>query len=133
MHGVQIKVNYLLYYAVSLIMQKGRRGRRTKAMIDMAGERIDILFDLAEEEAKVHKFHRANRYVDLARKIGMRYNVRVPSQYKRRYCKFCHSYLVPSVNSRVRVRNNKIVVSCDNCGGIMRMPFVREDKEKKKD
>ena len=72
------------HYAISLVMQKGRRGRRTKAMVNIAGERIDILFNLAEEEAKAHKFQRANRYVDLARKIGMRYNVRVPSQYKRR-------------------------------------------------
>jgi ribonuclease P protein subunit RPR2 len=111
-------------------MQKGRRGRRTKAMINIAGERIDILFNVAEEEAKAHKFHRADRYVVLARKIGMRYNVRVPSQYKRRYCKFCHSYLVPSVNSRVRVRSKRIVVFCKRCGGTMRMPLVRKNKKK---
>jgi ribonuclease P protein subunit RPR2 len=120
----------LLHYAISLVMQKGRRGRRTKAMINIAGERIDILFNLAEEEAKAHKFQRANRYVDLARKIGMRYNVRVPSQYKRRYCKFCHSYLVPSVNSRVRIRGKRIVVFCEKCAGTMRIPIVRENKKK---
>jgi ribonuclease P protein subunit RPR2 len=60
----------------------------------------------------------------------MRYNVRVPSQYKRRYCKFCHSYLVPSVNSRVRVRSKRIVVFCKRCGGTMRMPLVRKNKKK---
>lgn len=107
-------------------MSRGRRGRKTKAMINIAGERIDILFNLAQEEALAHNFHRANRYVDLARKIGMRYNVRVPRRYKKRYCKHCHSYLLPSINSRVRLRGGKIVIFCENCGGFMRLPFIRE-------
>lgn len=106
-------------------MTRGRRGRRTKSMINIAGERIEILFRLAEDEALAHNLHRANRYVELARKIGMRYNVRVPGRYKRRYCRHCHSYLLPSVNSRVRLRNKKLVIYCKNCGGHMRMPFIR--------
>ena len=102
-------------------------------MINIASERIDILFNLAEGEALAHNFRRANRYVELARKIGMRYNVRVPKRYRRRYCRHCHSYLLPSINCRFRVRGKKIVVSCENCGGTMRMPFFRERKEKKKE
>ena len=84
-------------------MARGRRGKRTKEMINIAGERIDILFDLAEEEARAHNLPRANRYVELARKIGMRYNVRISRRYRRRYCKHCHAYLLPSVSCRVRV------------------------------
>ncbi|UCE39203.1 MAG: ribonuclease P [Thermoplasmata archaeon] len=109
-------------------MSQGRRGRRTKGMLNIAKERIDILFDLAEKEARAYNLQRANRYVELARKIGMRYNVRVPSHFKRRYCKFCHSYLVPSVNSRVRIKYKKIVIFCENCGSYMRMPQFREKK-----
>ena len=100
-------------------------------MINIAGERIDILFDLAEEEALAHNLHRANRYVELARKIGMRYNVRIPRRYRRSYCKHCHSYLVPSINSRVRLRGKRTVIFCENCGDYMRMPFIRERKGKK--
>jgi ribonuclease P protein subunit RPR2 len=109
-----------------MVMPRGRKGRRTKSMINIASERIDILFNQAEEEALADNLQRSDRYVELARKIGMRYNVRVPGRYKRRYCKFCHSYLIPSKNSRVRVRGKRIVLSCESCGGVMRMPIIRE-------
>ena len=109
-------------------MTRGRKGKRTKSMINIAGRRIDILFDLAEEEALAHNLQRATRYVDLARKIGMRYNVRVPKQYRRKYCKHCHSFLLPSVNARVRIQGNKLIVFCENCGGFMRMPLVKKKK-----
>lgn len=101
-------------------------------MINIASERIDILFDLAEEEAASYNFQRANRYVVLARKIGMRYNVRIPRRYHGRYCKNCHSYLVPSYNLRVRIKNKKIVRFCENCGFFIRMPIAKERKMKKK-
>ena len=55
----------------------------------IASERINILFRLASEEFKKHP-ERSNRYVELARKIGMRYNVRIPKLLKRRFCKKCH-------------------------------------------
>ncbi|UCG69881.1 MAG: ribonuclease P [Thermoplasmata archaeon] len=107
-------------------MPRGRKGRRTRSMINIAKERIDILFELAENEAMDHNLHRSNRYAELARKIGMRYNVRIPRWYKRKLCKHCHSYLVPSVNSRVRLRSRNIVISCDNCGAYTRIPLIRE-------
>lgn len=100
-------------------------------MINIAGNRIDILFDLAEMEAKSHNLHRANRYVELARKIGMRYNVRVPRRYRWRFCKHCYSYLLPSTNSRIRIRGKKIVIFCETCGDYTRMPFGRELTQKK--
>jgi ribonuclease P protein subunit RPR2 len=113
---------------ISMTMHKGRRGRRgrrTKGMISTAKERIDILFELAEREAEDHKIHRSTRYVELARKIGMRYNVRIPRMYRRRFCKHCHSYLHPSINTRIRIKGRNIVINCESCGGYMRMPLVR--------
>jgi ribonuclease P protein subunit RPR2 len=94
-------------------------------MVNIAGERIDILFGLAEEEALSHNLSRATRYVDLARKIGMRYNVRIPGKFKRRFCKHCHNFLLPGENSRVRVKNGRIIVFCENCNQYTRMPITR--------
>jgi ribonuclease P protein subunit RPR2 len=105
-------------------MTRGRRGRRTKEMVNIAEERIDILFNLAEEEALAYNPPRANRYVDLARKIGMRYNVRIPGKFKRKFCKHCHSFLLPGENCRVRIRGGKIVVFCEICKGYMRIPIA---------
>jgi ribonuclease P protein subunit RPR2 len=95
-------------------------------MVNIAGERIDILFGLAEEEALSHNLPRATRYVDLARKIGMRYNVRIPGKFKRKFCKHCHTFLLPGENARVRVKNGKIIVFCQNCNRYTRMPIIRD-------
>ena len=46
---------------------------------DMAYQRIIRLFELARTEFKKHPGH-SNRYVQLARKIGMRYRVRMPAR-----------------------------------------------------
>jgi len=104
-------------------MSRGRKGRRTKEMVKIAGERIDILFNAAEEEALADRLDRSDRYVELARKIGMRYNVRVPRHYKRRFCRHCHAYLQPSKTSRVRLRGKRVIVHCDNCGRFTRLPY----------
>ncbi len=113
-------------------MGRGRRGIRTKAMVSIANERIDILFDLAEREALKHNIQRATRYVTLARKIGMRYNVRIPKRYKLRFCKHCYSYLHPPVTCIIRKRRNKIIIYCKHCNRFMRIPHIREVKERRK-
>jgi ribonuclease P protein subunit RPR2 len=92
-------------------------------MVNIAAERIQILFEAAEEEAMAHRLNRSDRYVELARKIGMRYNVRIPRQCKRRFCRHCQAYLQPSKNSRVRLRGRTITVHCDSCGRFTRMPY----------
>ena len=108
--------------------RKGRKGRRTQEMVELARERIERLFKLAEIEASDHNLDRANRYVKLARKIGMRYNVRLPKKFKRRFCKYCYSYMVPDLNSRIRIRAGKIVIHCKECGKFTRIPINKKDE-----
>src|SRR2546430_15561422 len=67
----------------------------------IALERMTRLFGLAESEALQRHAGRARRYVELARRIGMRYNVRVPAPFKRSFCKKCLAFLLPSVSARV--------------------------------
>ena len=74
----------------------------------------------------------ANKYVKLARKVGMKNKVKMPRELKRRYCKHCNSYLMPSVNCRVRLTGQKVVYYCLSCKKYMRFPYVREKKEKRK-
>lgn len=114
-----------------MVMRRGRKGIRTKEMIQIAKERIEILFQLADNEAIKHNFRRANRYVELARKIGMRYNVRIPSHLKRRFCKHCYSYLLPTVTSTVRISRHRVIVRCLNCGKHSRFPYIREIKQRR--
>ncbi len=56
----------------------------------------------------------------------MRYNVRTPAAFKRRFCKDCGAYLVPSVNARVRVGRGHLAITCTGCGAIQRLPYRRE-------
>ena len=98
---------------------------------DIAKERIEILFKQAKEVFKKDK-KLANKYVKLARELAMKFKIRIPSRLKRRFCKHCYSYLVPSVNARVRTRDGKVVYYCLECKRYMRFPYLREKKEKKK-
>ncbi|HDI02684.1 MAG TPA: ribonuclease P [Candidatus Aenigmarchaeota archaeon] len=93
----------------------------------IARERISILLNLADKEVSKHP-ERSRRYVELARKIGMRYKVRFPKKYKRRICKTCYSYLKPGVTCTVRLDSKQkcVVWKCLNCGRERRYPYNRK-------
>lgn len=109
-------------------MPKRKKGQERR----IARERIDRLFHLAEQEALKGNMVRANRYVDLGRRIGMRYNVRLPSEHKRRVCKGCHAYLLPPKTARVRIGESRVVTTCLACGTVMRFPYLREQKARRR-
>lgn len=92
----------------------------------IALERMTTLFGLAESEALHGRAGRARRYVELARRLGMRYNVRVPAAFKRSFCKKCLSFLLPPVSARIRVGRGRIIVTCTACGAVQRFPYRRE-------
>ncbi len=86
---------------------------------EVALKRIKQLFEEADNSFKKHP-ERSNRYVQLARKIGMKVNLRLPRDLKRKFCKHCNSYLKPNVNVRVRIRKGKVIYYCFNCKKYMR-------------
>ncbi|MBT7368305.1 ribonuclease P [Candidatus Woesearchaeota archaeon] len=89
---------------------------------EIAKDRINGLFVLADEIYKESP-KLSNRYVEIARNIGMKFKVRISKELKRRYCKHCNTYLVPGSNCRVRNTNSKIVYSCFSCKKFMRFPL----------
>ena len=97
-------------------------------------ERIKQLFKQAALQFNKNK-SLANRYVTLARKIQMKVRIRMPPEVKRRFCKHCYKYLQPGVNSRVRTRKRKVIISCLECKKFMRIPIKKNkskiNKEKK--
>jgi ribonuclease P protein subunit RPR2 len=102
---------------------RGRRKPRWQQKI--AKERISILFDLALKELKKHP-ERSIRYVELARKIGLRYNVRL-RKLKRVFCKKCNTVLIPGYTSRIRISSKEkiIKIKCLNCQKIYRYPYKK--------
>jgi ribonuclease P protein subunit RPR2 len=105
------------------------RWRRKRAQA-IAKESMQKLFELAEKEYSTHP-DRAHRYVEIIRNISMRTRIRIPSHMKRRICQNCHHFLVCGSNCRVRTKNEKVVITCLDCGSMMRIPFVREKKERR--
>ncbi len=103
-------------------VRRGRRGRRTAAMIRAAQERIRDLFSLAETEVWRTPRNLSQRYVSLARRIGMRYNVRLLREYRDLYCRGCSSFWVEGRTLRTRFRRGRRVQTCLACGRVRRVP-----------
>jgi len=93
----------------------------------IARERIDILLNEAVLGIQ-ERSERAQRYVALARRLGMRYKVRMPSRWRLFICRGCHRLILPGINSRVRLqkrREHHLAITCLECGHIKRMPIKR--------
>ncbi len=88
----------------------------------IASERIEILMQKAEEIFARDK-KRANRYAELARKIGMRYNLRLPKKWRRRICRKCLAFLKPDSNCRVRIYKGRVIITCLECKNVVRLPY----------
>jgi ribonuclease P protein subunit RPR2 len=94
-------------------------------MVQTAQGRIADLFALAEVESRRPTSPYPDRYVGLARRIGMRYNVRVPREYRSRYCRQCSAHWVEGRTVRTRLRRGRRVESCLLCGAVRRVPLRR--------
>lgn len=107
------------------------RGKKPKWMIEIAIERMNILFERAEIEFHAHP-ERSNRYVELALKLSTKYNTKIPEKWNRRFCKNCYKFLYPGYNSSVRLINEEVNIFCDECGQIMKIPYKKEKKNKRR-
>ncbi len=99
------------------------RSKKPAWQTDIAKERIEILFEEAEKSLRKHP-ERSRRYVELARKIGLRYNIRFPKELKRRFCKKCNTLLVPGLTSQTRV-HDKVIIKCLKCDSLY---YIRKIK-----
>ncbi len=101
-----------------------QRSRKPDWQVQIAKERTDILLRTAKKVYKQFP-ERARRYIQLARKIGMRYNVRLGKEQKKEFCKKCNSLLVPGYSSSVRLdpKTRTVIIKCLNCKTIYRHPY----------
>lgn len=95
-----------------------------KYRINIAKERIERLLKLAKDEFDKNP-ERSRDYVKLARKIGMRYNVRLKKEQKRSFCKKCNQLLISNKSSKVEIDSKKKlkIIKCLNCGNIYRYQY----------
>lgn len=87
---------------------------------EIAKERIDILVKSALKEKDESL---AARQARQAKKIAMRFRVRLPYEARQLYCKKCKAFIVPGRGARVRVGRAKtraIRITCLRCGHTYR-------------
>jgi ribonuclease P protein subunit RPR2 len=89
-------------------------------MVRIARERISSLFALAEREAATGHAELADRYVSLARRIGMRYNIRLLPEYRELYCRGCSAFWMEGRTVRTRMRSGVRTRTCLKCGRARR-------------
>ncbi len=114
-----------------MVQRRRSRGTKPAWQTEIAQERIEILFRNAGKEFPRHP-ELSDRYVEIARKIAMKFNVSMPSRLKHRFCKKCGAFLVPGESCRIRLNSEKHyrIQTCGLCGDKVRHPYVREIKKK---
>lgn len=115
-------------YSLGMIALDVRRRKNSHKSRDLALQRMERLFLLAEEEHRSHP-ERSRRYVEIARRISTRTRVRMPCVLKKLYCRHCGSYLSPE-GSRVRLRDGVLITTCIHCQGKMRRPYKPRKEQK---
>ena len=87
----------------------------------IAENRVKLMFQLAKEVFK-NNSGLADKYIKIARRVAMKHKIKLSSSLKKKFCRHCHKYLVPSVNCRVRLHKHRLIYYCPHCKHYMRHP-----------
>lgn len=96
---------------------------RNKIAKKIAEDRILRLLDLGEEWQGKQP---VRRNLELAKKIALRHRVKLPRRLKRAICKKCGIQLIPGKTSITRIRKERIITTCRNCGHVARIPVTKK-------
>ena len=102
--------------------------KRKLQVEEIAKDRIDLIIANALHE---HDEYLAANQASQARKIAMRFRIRLPYRIRQLYCKKCKAFIVPGRTARVRVgraRSRAIRITCLKCGGTYRK-ILRRNKD----
>jgi ribonuclease P protein subunit RPR2 len=90
---------------------------------ELAVERIERLFGRAEEAAKKGDLEFANRCIEIAWAIKLKFRVRLRSEQKRLFCRKCLRFFVDGRTARYRTEKGNLTITCLNCGDVQRIPL----------
>tara|TARA_Y100000590_G_C15089131_1_gene776916 strand:+ start:78 stop:380 length:303 start_codon:yes stop_codon:yes gene_type:complete len=89
---------------------------------EIATQRILILFENAVSNASKNP-RLAERQAQIARKISMRFKIKMPWQIRTSFCKKCKKFIVPTISSKVRVGRTSVKsirITCYFCNHTYR-------------
>ena len=99
-----------------------RYQKKPDKTLKIAREHMDNLFEHAKKVSK-ENLTLANRYITLARKIAMKFKIRIPSEQKRLFCPHCYKFAIPGKTVRVRIHESRVIYSCQMCKKFWRKPL----------
>jgi ribonuclease P protein subunit RPR2 len=108
-----------------------QRKHSSLSLKELALQRIHHLFIEAENVCAAHP-ERSERYVVLARKIAMKARISLPRELKRHFCRHCGAYLNTGATSRVRLRNQFVLVTCLHCKSQQKFPYGKRLRKQTK-
>ncbi len=82
----------------------------------IAKKRVEILFSLARKRIDEGELNYARKYIQLAKRIAMKAQIKIPKELKQNFCKNCYLLLIPGKTCKVRKTKNKLTKICLNCG-----------------
>lgn len=83
----------------------------------IALERMYILVKIAISNARSDP-NLAEKQANLARRISTRYRIKMPYELRINFCKKCKKFIVPGINSRIRIGRThlkSIRITCNFC------------------
>jgi len=99
-----------------------RRKQKEEAN-EIARERVEKLLEQAEKAATEGDLESANRYVEMAWKIKLKFRIRLTKYQKRLFCKKCLKFLLEGKTGTYRTENKQLVIRCGGCGDVKRVPL----------
>lgn len=99
------------------------RQKQKEEANEIAKERIDRLFSLAEKAAAAGDLKRADRYVEMAWRIKLKFRARLTNYQKRLFCRKCLKFLADGKTGKYRTEKGNLVIRCLGCGDVQRVPL----------
>ena len=105
------------------------RPRQKEEASDIAKERVERLFSLAEKAAAEGDLTHADRYIEMAWNIKLKFRLRLTAYQKKLFCRRCQKFLAAGKTGRYRTEKGILVVTCLACGYSRRTPMREKVKK----
>jgi len=99
------------------------RRKQKEEALEIAKERVEKLFEMAEKAAAEGDFGAADRYVEMAWKIKLKFRLKLTDYQKRLFCRKCLKFLADGKTGRYRTEDKQLVITCLKCGNARRYPL----------
>jgi len=88
-------------------------------------EMIPELLKKAKANYKKGNKKLSKTYSKKIRYLYMKHKIKLSKTIKRQLCKHCYGILIPSINCRVRTKENKLIIYCLDCKKYTKLPLKR--------